>query len=65
MEKFTLQWHRVGISTNSITKSTKCSCFVSPEIVNLLIKETEINKRYFATISGNLKVYYYINDKGG
>ena len=60
MEKFNLQWHRVGISINSITESTQCLCFVSPEIANLLIKQTEINKRYFATIGGSLKVYYNI-----
>ena len=60
MEKSTLQWHRVGISINSITKSTQCSCFVSPEIANLLITVTEINKRYFAIMRDTLNVYYYI-----
>ena len=50
MEKCVTQWHRVGISINSNTKTPQYCCFASPEIAKHLLKEININERYFVII---------------
>ena len=50
MKKHVSEWHRVGVSINSIGKSKQNLCSASPEITNLLRKEIKAYKRYFASV---------------
>ena len=44
MKKHVSEWHRVGVSINSIGKSKQNLCSASPEITNLLRKEIKAYK---------------------